>query len=77
MNRIKRTCALLLAIVLILGVAFQPGIGGVFAENTEQTEQITELAMQAGEETAAEPATEATTQPAEESAAQPVPESKV
>ena len=77
MNRIKRTCALLLAIVLILGVAFQPGIGGVFAENTEQTEQITELATQAGEETAAEPATEATTQPAEESAAQPVPESKV
>lgn len=77
MNRIKRTCALLLAIVLILGVAFQPGIGGVFAENTEQTEQITELATQAGEETAAEPATEATTQPAVESAAQTVPESKV
>ena len=77
MNRIKRTCALLLAIVLILGVAFQPGIGGVFAENTEQTEQIAELAPQAGEETAAEPATEATTQPAVESAAQTVTESKV
>lgn len=77
MNRIKRTCALLLAIVLILGVAFQPGIGGVFAENTEQTEQIAELAPQADEETAAEPATEATTQPAVESAAQTVTESKV
>lgn len=77
MNRIKRTCALLLAIVLILGVAFQPGIGGVFAENTEQTEQIAELAPQAGEETAAEPATETTTQPAVESAAQTVTESKV
>ncbi len=58
MNRIKRICALLLAIVLILGVVFQPGIGGVFAENTEQTEQITESTTQA--------VTEATTQPAEE-----------
>ena len=42
MNQIKRTCALLLAIVLTLGVALQSGIGGVFAEHTQETEQITE-----------------------------------
>ncbi len=67
MNRIKQTCALLLAIVLILGVALQPGIGGVFAENTEktekteQTEQITDLAA----EPAAEPTKETTPESAE------------
>ena len=64
MNRIKQTCALLLAIVLILGVALQPGIGGVFAENTEkteQTEQITDLAA----EPAAEPTEETTPESAE------------
>ncbi len=39
MNRIKRTCALLLAVVLTLGVAFQPAIGGVFAEHRDTEEQ--------------------------------------
>ena len=50
MNKIKRTCALLLAIVLTLGVALQSGIGGVFAEHTQETEQTTEPTI--------EPATE-------------------
>lgn len=50
MNKIKRTCALLLAIVLTLGVVLQSGIGGVFAEHTQETEQTTESTI--------EPATE-------------------
>lgn len=58
MNSIKRSCALLLAIVLALGVALQPGIGGVFAENTEQTEQVTEPAAEPAEEPTTEPAAE-------------------
>lgn len=43
MNRIKRACTLLLAIVLALGAVLEPGIGGVYAENLEQTEQMDEL----------------------------------
>lgn len=46
MNQIKRTCALLLAIVLTLGVALQSGIGGVFAEHTQETEQLTETTIE-------------------------------
>jgi len=50
MNRTKRACALLLAIVLVLGIVIGPGIGGVFAEeitepieeNAEPVEEITE-----------------------------------
>lgn len=63
MNRIKQTCALLLAIVLILGVALQPGIGGVFAENTEKTEQTEQIT-----DPAAEPAVEPTEETTPESA---------
>lgn len=37
MNRIKHKYTLLLAIMLILGLALQMGIGGVFAENEEAT----------------------------------------
>lgn len=58
MNSIKRSCALLLAIVLALGVALQPGIGGVFAESTEQTEQIAEPTAEPSAEPATEPAAE-------------------
>lgn len=65
MNRMKRNCALLLTIVLILGMAFQPGIGGVFAEHTEKTGQITEPVAETATESAAEPTTEPATEPTE------------
>lgn len=42
MNKFKRFCALLLAIVLVLGAVLPSGIGGVFAGRTEQTGQIAE-----------------------------------
>ena len=54
MNRIKQSCALLLAFLLALGVALQPGIGEVFAENTVQTEQIEEKATELTTELTAE-----------------------
>jgi len=42
MNRIRQFGALLLAIVLLFSAMLQPGIGGAFAVDTEQTGQITE-----------------------------------
>ncbi len=66
MNRIKRFCALLLALVLVLGVVIQPGIGGVFAEDAEQTEQVAEPTTEPTMEPTTEPAStlEPTTEPA-------------
>lgn len=74
MNRIKRVCALLLAIMLAVGVALQPGIGGVFANKTEQTEQITEPATEPITEPMMEPAAEPITEPATDLAEEPVAE---
>lgn len=71
MNRIKRACALLLAVILALGVAFQPGIGGAFAESTERSEQVTAPATEPATESTTEPATEPETGPATEPATEP------
>ncbi len=71
MNRIKRFCALLLAVVLVLGVALQPGIGGVYAENPEQDEQIQEPSAEPITEPAEEPTMEPMTEPTLEPTAEP------
>lgn len=69
MNRIKRTCALLLAIVLVLGAVLPSEIGGVFAEkNTEQAGQIAEQTTQA----VTEPAIQTVADLANDAAADPV-----
>lgn len=49
MNRKKHNYTLLLAIMLTLGLALPMGIEGVFAKNTDQTEQITESAAKSVE----------------------------
>ncbi len=74
MNRIKRICALLLAIVLILGAALQPGIGQVFAESTGKTEQSTQPTAEPTTESTAESTTEPTAEPATEPTAEPAAE---
>lgn len=86
MNKIKRTCALLLAVALILGVVMQSGIGGVLANNmdgtTEQTGTVSEQSEPVSEpvtmpvteqitEPVTEPITEPVTEPAEEAVTEP------
>jgi len=86
MNKIKRTCALLLAVALILGVVIQSGIGGVLANNmdgtTEQTGTVSEQSEPVSEpvtmpvteqitEPVTEPITEPVTEPAEEAVTEP------
>ncbi len=74
MNRIKRPCALLLALLLTLGVALQPIIGGAFAEEPEQTEQTAELAAAQIEEPVGEPVEKATEKPTGEPVGKPAEE---
>ncbi len=74
MNRIKQVCALLLAVVLILGLVLQPGIGGVFAEDTEPTEQITEPELEPTPEMEPVPETEPTPEPVPEEEPEPIEE---
>ncbi len=74
MNRIKRYCALLLAIVLLLGVALQPKIGEVYAESAEQTEQSTQSTSEPTTEPTIEPTIEPTAEPTTEPTIEPTTE---
>lgn len=85
MNKIKRTCALLLAVALILGVVIQSGIGGVLANNmdgtTEQTGTVSEQSEPVSEpvtmpvtEQITEQITEDVTEPVTEPITEPVTE---